>query len=360
MLEYQRSFGKSYMIVATEDVRQNFELHMIKNNNVIGFLPMQTVAADGKIQFWYDITGKSSIDVYIKEHPAGEILFLKIIHSLWTICKNMKEYLLYEEGISLTPETIFIGNTEENIYFCYHPFEKNELNKSLTGFIEFYLQKMSHTNQAEVKKCYDIYDRCTQDNFQLKELISYIYEIDNCCMGKEYITEPKETVATIIKDEEKRITGESLKQVYLNLKNRCIEHFAIRTRKKVEKHAPIVYKPEDELVQQSNPTVFIGSETDKILGQLKYEGQEYGENFAILKSPFRIGSSQKDVDGIINMSTVSHYHAKITMIEDTYYIEDMNSTNGTFLNGVILTYRQKVSLEKNDKIYFADVPYRFV
>lgn len=58
--------------------------------------------------------------------------------------------------------------------------------------------------------------------------------------------------------------------------------------------------------------------------------------------------------------TVSRIHAKITKEEDSYYIEDMNSTNGTYCNGELLNYKEKTLLQKNDRIAFAKELYRFV
>lgn len=45
---------------------------------------------------------------------------------------------------------------------------------------------------------------------------------------------------------------------------------------------------------------------------------------------------------------------------ERFYIEDLNSTNGTFVNGVMLAYTQKKKLEPMDRVTFADVEYLFV
>ncbi len=75
---------------------------------------------------------------------------------------------------------------------------------------------------------------------------------------------------------------------------------------------------------------------------------------------FLIGSQRDEADGIILDDTVSRIHARITREGDGYYLEDMNSTNGTYRNGEALNYKEKVKLEKNDRISFAKQQYRFV
>ena len=62
----------------------------------------------------------------------------------------------------------------------------------------------------------------------------------------------------------------------------------------------------------------------------------------------------------INKDTVSHFHARISKECSEFYIEDLNSTNGTFVNDNPLPYRQRQLLKINDTIRFADVKYRFV
>ena len=61
----------------------------------------------------------------------------------------------------------------------------------------------------------------------------------------------------------------------------------------------------------------------------------------------------------IHRETISNIHAKIEHL-DAYFIEDMNSTNGTYVNDVMLSYREKKSLSVGDVLRFADVKYQFM
>ena len=50
-----------------------------------------------------------------------------------------------------------------------------------------------------------------------------------------------------------------------------------------------------------------------------------------------IGSNPEMVDGVIEFNkTVSRVHCKITCVDNRYYICDMGSSNGTYLNGLRL------------------------
>ena len=67
-----------------------------------------------------------------------------------------------------------------------------------------------------------------------------------------------------------------------------------------------------------------------------------------------------EADAVIGKDTISHFHAVINRENQEFYLEDLNSTNGTFVNNEVLAYKQKKQLKSNDIIRFADVKYRFV
>lgn len=53
---------------------------------------------------------------------------------------------------------------------------------------------------------------------------------------------------------------------------------------------------------------------------------------------------------------VSRKHARVFFRNDEYYIEDMGSTNGTYVNGIRVV---KCALRKNDLIYIGGVKILF-
>lgn len=86
-----------------------------------------------------------------------------------------------------------------------------------------------------------------------------------------------------------------------------------------------------------------------------------GESIAITKEKFIIGKTGEGVDYRIDGNTnVSRRHAVITRCYDDYYIEDLGSTNCTYVNGVRIIPGNKQILETNDVIYFADEEFIFM
>ncbi len=76
--------------------------------------------------------------------------------------------------------------------------------------------------------------------------------------------------------------------------------------------------------------------------------------------PFFIGKLKENVDYYLEKEVVSRYHAKITKEEEQYYIIDLNSTNGTFVNGQAVQTYQKVKITIGDEIAIADIKYRMI
>ncbi|NCB91777.1 MAG: FHA domain-containing protein [Clostridia bacterium] len=72
-----------------------------------------------------------------------------------------------------------------------------------------------------------------------------------------------------------------------------------------------------------------------------------------------LGQLPQAVDLVLPSQTISRMHARIRLEEGKYYISDMNSRNGTWVNGEELQGNQEIELEVDDEVRFADLVYRF-
>ena len=84
------------------------------------------------------------------------------------------------------------------------------------------------------------------------------------------------------------------------------------------------------------------------------------ERIYIDKPVFRIGKERNYVDYFISDNTaVSRSHADIICKNGSYYVEDMNSTNHTYINGAIIHSGVQVPINNGDKVMFANEEYEF-
>ena len=99
-----------------------------------------------------------------------------------------------------------------------------------------------------------------------------------------------------------------------------------------------------------NPTTLL---TGAMVGNGIYclKPEELNEdNILLTEFPFFIGKSGENTNHRIEDSTVSRFHARIDKEEDELWLTDLNSTNGTFLNGIRMIPYDRVRISKGDSV----------
>ena len=114
-------------------------------------------------------------------------------------------------------------------------------------------------------------------------------------------------------------------------------------------------KKEEEYGEEYGKTIYIedkpsGGEP----GLYKTDGELV---MKLTEFPFIIGKKKENVNLAINDYSVSRVHARITEEEGVLCIEDLNSTNGTFKNGLRLQPYEKRKLEREDELRFGKTEY---
>ncbi len=85
------------------------------------------------------------------------------------------------------------------------------------------------------------------------------------------------------------------------------------------------------------------------------------EEISIKKDSFVIGKKQGYVDAVINFNPmISRRHCRITCLDGAYYISDMGSSNGTYVNGKRLAPDILEKLENGDIIRLANAEFRAI
>lgn len=80
--------------------------------------------------------------------------------------------------------------------------------------------------------------------------------------------------------------------------------------------------------------------------------------FHISKNEYLIGKNSSRVDGVIpNNNVISRIHCKIVHKDNKYYICDMESSNGTFINGKRIESGELVEIINEDKVKLANMDF---
>lgn len=85
---------------------------------------------------------------------------------------------------------------------------------------------------------------------------------------------------------------------------------------------------------------------------------EDGNTITLPYYPFIIGKQEGLCDYVIPKSTVSRLHLRVDETEDGYQVTDLNSTNGTYVNGRCLDANETAAIEPGDEIGIADLKFR--
>lgn len=109
-----------------------------------------------------------------------------------------------------------------------------------------------------------------------------------------------------------------------------------------------------------HPTEILEVQKKHPVGKLVYQGIHQCEDILLEGDSFLLGKNSAQVDGVILADGVSRLHARMSRQEDRYFIEDLNSMNGTYLNDTALEYHQPREVKENDRIRFGAEEYLFL
>lgn len=124
---------------------------------------------------------------------------------------------------------------------------------------------------------------------------------------------------------------------------------------KEEPGNPLKADVEEEMVQTA---LLTNVKTDTKVRILKATGSGR-QDIEITYTPYLIGKQEGLVDCVLEGDAISRIHAKIEKDGDDYWICDLNSTNGTYVNGSLLETNETVRLEIGDEIFIANFAFIF-
>ncbi|MCR4786280.1 MAG: FHA domain-containing protein [Lachnospiraceae bacterium] len=84
-----------------------------------------------------------------------------------------------------------------------------------------------------------------------------------------------------------------------------------------------------------------------------------GGSIQLQHFPFIVGKMSERVDGVINDEGISRIHAMIKEQDGKYYISDLNSLNGTGVNGRMLDANETAQLSDGDRVSLAGSSFTF-
>lgn len=359
-VEYKKEWMDTYLWVLPDNrAEESYEEKMIKYNPGGGRLEFFRQEKEGEEYFCYKVTGKKALNSVYAVLPIGEHQVRTILGQLFSVLEDGREYLLSEEDFVLSPNLIFATFPQMTLEFCYLPGYGVPLRRQLEGLFEYLLNRVDYEDKQAVNLLYDCYMFCMKEKGGLEE-IKRLLEKES--IGKKEVAPPVEPPRQVVyreaEEAEKKQQGGTyvswLAEKLLPWKRRQVPLVAEESEQyRAEKTQDMSLTettalPETAETEDSDRTVLLFAGKKKEEPELVCE--QTGEVIRLTKFPFYLGSAKEYADYVPLGEGVSRIHCCISKKENNFYLSDLNSTNGTYLNGKEVSTGKELLLSANDEI----------
>lgn len=376
-IRYVRNLNGSHMVIKQEEAELTWEREMLLQNPLGELLVPDFVSENGEEVLWYDITGRQALDVILDTEEMDYETLRQLCGAVVAAAEKLEGLLLSPDAILLKPECIFIENCRNRICLCYYPGNPVVIGDGFHELMQYLLRKLNHKDTAAVEAGYRLFEETAREGYSITELLRLT--AGGNFTEEETVSPPETARMPLPETEERKNENYGMpkapcrikvkeKREYPSIKTRLRTWF-LRKKEEVIHDLPgkkkreedvFVFEPEDvEEVRESRPTVLLSEISHVPRGILKYEGEGNCGDLQIEDTPYIIGSDGA-CDGIIRSDIISRRHAKITRTGEVYFIEDLNSSNGTYVGGEMLNCRVKMSLQHNETVVLGNEKFRFI
>lgn len=364
---FERDLNRSFLVLESEDEEflWDYQAEMVLMNDIEGLLPCRAVAVDRKVQFHYDITSRQPFKRIFEGRPVGYEDMKLLLMQLQKTMEQLQRYLLSEEQLCVRPEYIY-GDVENGRYqFCFYPMYTENVREDMQQLGEFILNHLNYKDDRGVMAGYEFYQQLQKENHSFQKTVEKICFYEEKQEQKTDLVQGLEQEAGMqeeIPEEKETFWSRFLHFFKPKNQDQTEESYELTessrlTREEILSACTVLEEKSygcTRLLQQDNN--FAG-EKENCLRLVSKENSF--ETIVIDHFPFTIGKLETLVDGRINHSPVSRLHAKIIKEGEGVYLEDLNSTNGTFVNQRRLQPNEKADIAKGDEIRFAEISYQF-
>ena len=372
--EYKKeSDGKTYLLL--RKTKEAFEEEMIRRVEPVGVLSM--VRSEKSDKYKYEVTGRKSLAVTFERVPMNAEQIERILCGILDIIGNGREYLLSEDNYILLPEHIYLQIPEYKVTLCYYPEYGVPFSEQLGKLFEILLNRVDYREEKAIAMVYALYMQLQEPDVTPDRIREKLKEYEQLSKQGSPIREKElqrqEAEIRHVKYEEPINRREAAEEKGMVPERKASSKISLWERFRKEVGAKLYGREEkgrDVFEKEPVPCVCEapsewGATHTKVLSVKKeiifpaLISVEKAEKVFLKKFPFYVGSMPGYMDFVIARDTVSRFHAKFIMKGEQVYLTDLNSTNGTRINGRELNVRDMVLLSEGDHILFADAEYIF-
>ncbi|MCM1307484.1 MAG: FHA domain-containing protein, partial [Butyrivibrio sp.] len=333
----------------------------------------------------------------------------KLVKTLKKACDAVGEFLLDLDGIVLEPNMIFTDAERSRFMLCYFSGKKTGFEEDIKSLFEYVMGRLCHSDGEAVTIAYGIYKRINNG----ENSPSKLFELEERCKSQvcetvEERTEVREVIPEEVYSEEEREDRRPFYAMYalagiagigfvLFLAGAVLPNFAplgmngagcaggcviigaaaflgykwfdshrdgfirvttVRTKIPFEKKEVRIIVP-DKSGEEDNLTVVLSGDAQGA-HYLRWEDISGAHKYEIGERAVIVGCDAKKADCTIRLPGISRMHARISKEDDAYYIKDLNSTNGTVVDGRELSCFELCPINAGSKIILGNVECVFI
>lgn len=400
--EYLRNCNCNYERFHLEEKPQDkrYQYCILSRGGIRHLLPTSLRYMDGEAYLYYDISSTQNVQQLFDRYPIKREWMRDFLWGIRQLHSELDRFLLEDRCVIWSPRQIFQDLEKNDFFFMYVPYYTGD--SGLTELMDFLVEHVDYEDEALVEFVYEMYEKLKQigEDYLRKQIHEAWSNMEHRGKDEEEEAEERQKIQEVCQTmasrgaepeilEEKNIPKRSRRFFWESKgkKKREKEDYRERLRQRLTGAEALAVC--EETVYESNHSTQdrrvrdkMISEPDKQIG-IAYgetgDEEEYGKTIYIEESvvkkepalyrtdgelvmqvdsfPFVVGKKKENVNLSINDYSVSRVHARITREEGIYYIEDLNSTNGTFKNGLRLQPYEKRRLEKGDELRFGKTEY---
>ncbi|MCH5333025.1 MAG: FHA domain-containing protein, partial [Agathobacter sp.] len=172
---YERNMTGSYMKIP-EGVTGGLDERLMLKGKLKGTLPVEKAYIDGGGQYWYNISGKQSLDTYCRMKQIGNEFVERLIVSICSELEILEWNLIHTSCLMLDPELVFITNSNREFIFTLYPGNNTQIELEFQQLMEYLLTRIDHKDEAAVRKVYEIYEKTLEEGYSLTDIRDLITE----------------------------------------------------------------------------------------------------------------------------------------------------------------------------------------
>ncbi len=347
---YKADLTKNYMIIEASETEINYKVKMINENHIPGLLQVKSIYINDGQQFMYDISSMQSVKILFEKRKLKAEDILNIVRGICETAENLEKYFLQIDNVILCSDMIFMNAETGDTMFTYNPFYKENIIVKLQELAVYFIGNIDYEDSNSISKAYMFNEIVSKDTFVIGDLVRIIES------GYSGYVKPVQEIKEI-EPAESQPLPEDKKPIWDKLIEAIKEKLGMIKKKEV---MPVVCEEKtvystDTSPQEFGDTVLLSVIEKKGL-TLKPERKKY-EDIYMNESSMVIGKLEDRVDVVINDPSVSRIHAKCENEGNRYFVEDLNTTNGTYLNECKMIPYKIEEIKDGDRLMFGQVVY---